>query len=70
MVEAVPRRTLKGVVKLLSMHSITSDSLIAMNKDDHQVLRRAATGARLDRKARYVCAKCGHAVYLGYRPVE
>lgn len=63
MVEAVPRRTLKRVVDLSSMHSITSDSLIAMSKDDYQVLRRAATRARLDRKARYVCAKCGHAVY-------
>ncbi|MHC2627270.1 hypothetical protein ACVIW2_009357 [Bradyrhizobium huanghuaihaiense] len=63
MVEAVPRRTLKSVVDLASMHSITSDSLIAMSKDDYQVLRRAATRARLDRKARYVCTKCGHAVY-------
>jgi hypothetical protein len=63
MVEAVPRRTLKRVVDLSSMHSITSDSLIAMSKDDYQVLRRAATRARLDRKARYVCGKCGHAVY-------
>lgn len=63
MAEAVPRRTLKSVVDLASMHSITSDSLIAMSKDDYQVLRRAATRARLDRKPRYVCAKCGHAVY-------
>src|SRR6266545_3454092 len=63
MVETVPRRTIKRVVDLSSMHSITSDSLIAMNGDDYQVLRRAATRARLDRKARYVCAKCGHAVY-------
>ena len=63
MVEAAPRRTLKRVVDLSSMHSITSDLLLAMSKDDYQVLRRAATRARLDRKARYVCAKCGHAVY-------
>ncbi|MBR1029390.1 DUF6035 family protein [Bradyrhizobium liaoningense] len=63
MVETVPRRTIKRAVDLSSMHSITSDSLIAMNRDDYQVLRRAATRARLDRKPRYVCAKCGHAVY-------
>lgn len=63
MVEAILRRTLKRVVDLASMHSITSDALIAMSKDDYQVLRRAATRARLDRKARFVCAKCGHAVY-------
>ncbi|MET4324164.1 DUF6035 family protein [Bradyrhizobium sp. RT5a] len=63
MVEAILRRTLKRVVDLASMHSITSDALIAMTKDDYQVLRREATRARLDRKARFVCAKCGHAVY-------
>lgn len=63
MVEAILRRTLKRVVDLAAMHSITSDALIAMSKDDYQVLRRAATRARLDRKARFVCAKCGHAVY-------
>jgi hypothetical protein len=63
MVETVPRRTIKRAVDLSSMRSITSDSLIAMNKDDYQILRRAATRARLDRKPRYVCAKCGHAVY-------
>ncbi|QQO14022.1 hypothetical protein JJB99_32695 [Bradyrhizobium diazoefficiens] len=63
MIEAIPRRTLKNVIDLASMHSITSDSLIAMSKDDYQVLRRAATRARLDRNPRYVCAKCGYAVY-------
>lgn len=45
MVEAILRRTLKRVVDLASMHSITSDALIAMSKDDYQVLRRAATRA-------------------------
>jgi len=63
MADAVPRRTIKSVVDLASMHSITSDSLVAMSKDDYQVLRRAATRARIDRKARYVCAKCGYVVY-------
>lgn len=52
MAEAILRRTLKRVVDLASMHGITSDALIAMSKDDYQVLRRAATRARLDRKAR------------------
>ncbi len=34
MVEAILRRTLKRVVDLASMHSIKSDALIAMSKDD------------------------------------
>ncbi|MGY4230428.1 hypothetical protein ACVMIH_007789 [Bradyrhizobium sp. USDA 4503] len=38
MVEVLLRRTLKRVVDLASMHSITSDALMAMSKDDYQVL--------------------------------
>lgn len=34
-----------------------------MNGDEYQVVRRTATRARLDRKPRYVCGLCGHAVY-------
>ncbi|WP_245270046.1 DUF6035 family protein [Nitrobacter hamburgensis] len=45
------------------MQTITSDALMSMSKDDYQIVRRAATRARLDRKARYVCGSCGHAVY-------
>lgn len=63
MVDAVFRRTLKRAVDLSSMQTITSDALMAMSKDDYQVVRRAATRARLDRTARYVCGNCGHAVY-------
>lgn len=57
------KRTLKSAVDLQTMRSISSDQLMAMNADDYQVLRRAATRARLERTPRYVCASCGHPVY-------
>lgn len=62
MVEKVPQRTLKSLVDLASMHSITSDSLIAMSKGRLSGSPARSTRARLDRKPRYVCAECGHAV--------
>ncbi len=57
------KRTLKSAVDLQTMRSISSDELMAMSADDYQVLRRAATRARLKRTPRYVCALCGHPAY-------
>nr|WP_256886503.1 DUF6035 family protein [Ochrobactrum sp. BTU2] len=45
------------------MQSISSDELMGLHKDAYQIIRRLATRARLDRKPRYVCGLCGHAVY-------
>lgn len=42
---------------------ISSDALMGMSKDEYQVVRRLATRARLERRPRYVCSLCGHAVY-------
>lgn len=58
-----PRRTLRSVVDLMTMQSISSVQLLAMQDDEYQVIRRAATRARLERRPRYVCSQCGHAVY-------
>lgn len=57
------KRTLKRAIDLETMLTISSDALMAMPKDDYQVVRRLATRARLDRRPRYVCGLCGHAVY-------
>ncbi|WP_346363229.1 DUF6035 family protein [Bosea sp. (in: a-proteobacteria)] len=45
------------------MLTISSDALMGMSKDDYQIVRRLATRARLERRPRYVCGLCGHAVY-------
>jgi hypothetical protein len=45
------------------MLTISSDALMGMSRDEYQVVRRLATRARLDRRPRYVCGLCGHAVY-------
>lgn len=58
-----PKRTLRNVVDLDSMQTISSDQLLSLHPDDYQVIRRSATRARLDRKSRYVCGQCGYAVY-------
>lgn len=57
------KRTLKRAIDLETMLTISSDALLGMPKDDYQVVRRLATRARLDRRPRYVCGWCGHAVY-------
>jgi len=57
------QRTLKKVVDLHVMRSITSDRLLSMSRDEYHEVRRAATRARIDRSPRYVCAQCGHATY-------
>lgn len=57
------RRTLRNVVDLQTMRSISSDQLLAMSQDEYHAVRRAATRARLDRSPRYVCGQCGHATY-------
>jgi len=57
------KRTLKRAIDLETMLTISSDALMGMSKDDYQVVRRLATRARLDRRPRYVCGLCGHAVY-------
>lgn len=56
-------RTIKTAVDLHTMRTISSDELLAMSQDEYHAVRRAATRARLDRSARYVCALCGHATY-------
>ena len=56
-------RTLKSVVDLETMRSISSDELLAMDQDEYHAIRRAATRARINRSTRYVCALCGHATY-------
>ncbi|WP_331852384.1 DUF6035 family protein [Sphingopyxis sp. EG6] len=63
MVERQFKRTLKRAVDLETMRTISSDALMGMSKDDYQIIRRLATRARLDRRPRYVCGLCGHAVY-------
>lgn len=57
------QRTLKCVVDLQTMRSISSDQLLNMNQDEYHAVRRAATRARIDRAPRYVCAQCGYATY-------
>lgn len=57
------KRTLKRAIDLETMLTISSDALMGMSKDEYQVVRRLATRARLDRRPRYVCGLCGHAVY-------
>ena len=57
------KRTLKRAIDLEMMLTISSDALMGMPKDDYQVVRRLATRARLDRRPRYVCGLCGHAIY-------
>lgn len=56
-------RTLKRAIDLETMLTLSSDALMGMSKDEYQVVRRLATRARLDRRPRYVCGLCGHAVY-------
>lgn len=63
MAERQFKRTLKRAVDLETMQTISSDALMRMSKDDYQIVRRLATRARLDRRPRYVCGLCGHAVY-------
>ena len=53
----------KRAIDLETMLTISSDALMGMPKDEYQVVRRLATRARLDRRPRYVCGLCGHAVY-------
>ena len=62
------RRTLKRVVDLETMQTISSDDLLTMHADDYQVLRRSATRAKLKGTTRYVCECCGHAVYAPRAP--
>lgn len=63
MLEKQFKRTLRKAVDLETMLTISSDVLMGMSADDYQVVRRLATKARLDRRPRYVCGLCGHAVY-------
>jgi len=63
MAERQFKRTLKRAIDLETMLTISSDALMGMPKDNYQIVRRLATRARLDRRPRYVCGLCGHAVY-------
>lgn len=61
--QRAPSRTIRQVTDLVTMRTITSDDLLRADPDEYQEIRRGATKARLNKQARFVCEKCGYAVY-------
>lgn len=57
------KRTLKRAIDLESLETISSDQLLAYERDEYQRIRRIATKSHKDGKPRYTCEKCGHGVY-------
>lgn len=62
------QRTLKRAVRLQDMAVISSDDLLQIDADGYQVIRRAATRARNDKRAAFVCDHCGYPVYAPREP--
>jgi hypothetical protein len=62
------QRTIKKAYDLLRCITISSDSLIEANLERYNEIRRSATEARIAGKARFVCEKCGFALYAPKEP--
>jgi hypothetical protein len=62
------KRTIKRVVDLETLTTITSDDLLQFTRDGYQRVRRAAPVARHKGETRFACDKCGHAVYAPLEP--
>lgn len=56
-------RTLKSVVDLQSMNTISCDDLLNADERTYNLIRRRATRSKQSGNARYVCAQCGFPVY-------
>ncbi|MER9295352.1 competence protein CoiA [Mesorhizobium sp. M0621] len=62
------QRTLKRVVDLRTMQTISSDELMAADPDRYHEIRRTATRARNEKTNVFVCENCGYAVYAPREP--
>jgi hypothetical protein len=63
-----PQRTIKRAYDLERGNTVSSDALIEASPEQYNEIRRAATEARLLGMARFVCEKCGYAVYAPREP--
>lgn len=63
-----PQRTLERVTQLSTGATITSDQLLAADDDQYQAIRRAATAARREKTAAFVCEECGFPAYAPLEP--
>lgn len=71
MVQPRLTRTLKEVLDLRTMRTITADDLLNAGHDSYNHIRREATRSHRFGDDRYVCVRCGHGVYaplLGRHP--
>lgn len=65
---ALPKRTIKEAIDLDTMEGISSDLLLANGMDYYHSIRHQATERHIIAKSdRYVCAQCGHGVYITTR---
>lgn len=64
----LPQRTVKRAIDLVTMETISSDDLLGMGPDAYNQIRRAATAARNENRAHFVCEKCGYPVYAPRAP--
>lgn len=59
----VVTRTIKSVIDLLTFRSIDADELLNCDEIAYNSIRRAAAEGWIASNPRYVCSKCGYAVY-------